>query len=33
MCGGVDPRPLLRFWAGVALCLFLLWKLAEMWAR
>lgn len=33
MCGGVDPRPLLRLWAGVAVCLFLLWKLWGMWSR
>jgi hypothetical protein len=24
MCGGVDPRPLLRTWAGVAVCLAML---------
>jgi hypothetical protein len=30
MCGGVDPRPALRFWAGVAVCLFLLWWAWEL---
>jgi hypothetical protein len=30
MCGGVDPRPLLRTWAGVAICLFMLWWAWEL---
>lgn len=31
MCGGIDPRPSLRFWLGVAVCLALAWKLWSMW--
>jgi|GEM_PF-3092416 len=34
MCGGIDPRPLMRFWLGIAVCLalsFVLgWKLWSM---
>jgi hypothetical protein len=31
MCGGVDPRPLLRTWAGAIVCIVLLAYL--IWGR
>ncbi len=34
MCGGVDPRPLLRKWLGVIVCVALGYVLSRLaWAR
>ncbi len=31
MCGGVDPRPMLRTWLGVLVCIVLVSLLWGMW--